>query len=119
MIRHTFALCTALALMTTGSDAQNFKRITTEKEFRAAVADKKMPYSDGWMRVKSNGKTEGNIGGQKFSAAWVWGNKMYCRNAVMGKQDLGTDCQVVAISGKQVTFTREYGKGGKGTLQLP
>ena len=39
---------------------------------------------------------------------------MYCRNAVLGTENLGTDCQVVGISGNKVQFIREYGKGKAG-----
>lgn len=99
--------------------AQNAKKIKSEKEFRALVVDKKLSADKDWMIVKSNGTTEGHIFGEKFSANWVWQNGMYCRNAIMGKRKLGTDCQAVSIAGKSVSFRREYGKGKTGVMQLP
>ncbi len=95
--------------------AQSFKRIKTEKEFRQQVVDRKAVSEAGWFIVHSDGKTSGNIFDKKFSAAWVWKNRMYCRNAVLGKEKLKTDCQVVKVSGDQVQFIRDYGKGGVGT----
>lgn len=100
------------------ASAQNFKRITTENEFRQLVVGKKGVSEAGWFIVHADGKTSGKIFNKKFAAAWVWNKKMYSRNAVLGKQQLGTDCQVVKISGDQVQFIREYGKGGVGTSTL-
>jgi hypothetical protein len=107
----------ALAVSTAAS-AQNFKQIRTEKAFRESVVDRKLLSELGWMRVMSNGKVEGHILNQNFRAAWVWANQMYCRNAVLGKRDLGTDCQVVKLSGDQVQFIREYGKGDTGQSRI-
>lgn len=113
-------LTITLIVLGTVATAQNFKRIKTEANFRALVVDRKLTSDDaGWMIVKSDGKTEGHILGQKFNAAWVWNKRMYCRNAVLGKKQLGTDCQVVKISGKTVQFIRKYGKGGTGEMKLP
>jgi hypothetical protein len=107
-------IATASFFAASEANAQDFRQITTEREFRAIVVDRKV-YSDaGWTMVQSNGKASGRIFGKKFSANWVWDNKMYCRNAVLGAQKLGTDCQVVKVSGNQVQFIREYGKGGVG-----
>ena len=96
------------------ANAQSLRQITSEREFRAIVVDRKIHSEAGWTVVQSNGKASGRIFGKKFSASWVWDNKMYCRNAVLGAQKLGTDCQVVKVSGNQVQFIREYGKGGVG-----
>ena len=101
------------------ASAQSFKRIKKEADFRKVVVDKKLTADGSWMTIKSDGKTAGVILKKKFAAAWVWQNGMYCRNAVMGNKKLGTDCQVVKISGKTVQFIREYGKGPTGEMQLP
>lgn len=115
----TYCLACAVTLAATALQAESFKRITSEADFRALIADRKLTQGKDWMTVKSDGTTVGRIFDQKFTAAWVWQNRMYCRNAVMGKRQLGTDCQVVGISGKSVEFIREYGKGKRGVMQLP
>jgi hypothetical protein len=111
-------VASVLVMVGTAASAQSFKQVKTEKEFREQIVDRKLLGEVGWMRVKSDGKTEGHILNQKFRAAWVWANKMYCRNAVLGKRDLGTDCQVVKLSGDQVQFIREYGKGDTGQMRI-
>lgn len=115
----TLCLACVATLAATGLHAENFKRINSEADFRALVVDRKLTAGKDWMTVKSDGTTVGRIFEQKFNAAWVWQNRMYCRNAVMGKRQLGTDCQVVRIAGKSVEFIREYGKGKSGVMQLP
>lgn len=108
-----------LALIGSAAGAETFKRITKEDQFRSLVVGKKGVSEMGWFIVHADGTTTGNILKKKFSAAWVWKNRMYCRNAVLGKDQLGTDCQVVKISGDKVQFIRKYGKGpvGVSTLQ--
>ncbi len=117
-----FTMLSSIAvLMTVGSfaSAQNFNRINEEADFRKMVVDKKLSSDMGQMTVKSNGKTEGVIFDKDFNANWIWKDGMYCRNAALGKQQLGTDCQVVRISGKSVQFIQKYGKGEIGTMELP
>ncbi len=108
----------ATALSGTAAGAENFKRITKEDQFRSLVVGKKGVSEAGWFIVHAYGTTTGNVFKKKFSAAWVWKNRMYCRNAVLGKDQLGTDCQVVKISGNKVQFIREYGKGPAGVSTL-
>ena len=114
-------LCAAAALLalTSAASAESFKRITKEADFRKIVVDKRLSADGNWMTVRADGTTKGRILNQKFNAAWVWKNRMYCRNAVMGNQKLGTDCQVVKVSGKSVQFNRKYGKGEAGVMRLP
>lgn len=119
MRRHTIFLAIGLSVLASSALAQSFKRIKTEADFREMVVDRKAGGEWGWFMVKSDGTTTGKIFGKTFNARWVWKNKMYCRNAVLGKEQLGTDCQVVKISGDKVQFIRKYGKGdvGESTLQ--
>lgn len=106
-----------ILLPTTGT-AENFKRIKTEADFLKLVADKTLTNEQANMIVGSNGKTKGKFAGKSFVAAWVWANRMYCRNAIYDGNDIGQDCQVVKISGNQVQFIRESGKGETGTMTI-
>ncbi|MEC7256200.1 MAG: hypothetical protein VXW58_00130 [Pseudomonadota bacterium] len=109
---------TMLAASVAPALSDTFKRITTEEKFRELVVDRKAVSEAGWFLVKSDGSTSGNIFKKTFKGAWVWKNRMYCRNAVLGNETLKTDCQVVKISGDQVQFIRDYGKGATGTSTL-
>lgn len=119
MLKKTVLVAIGLSILATTVSAQNFKRIRKEADFREYVVDRKAGSEWGWFLVKSDGTTTGKIFGKTFKARWVWKNKMYCRNAVLGKENLGTDCQVVKISGDKVQFIRDYGKGevGQSTLE--
>lgn len=75
----------AAATLATAGHAENFKRIKTEAEFRKFVVDKKLTSEGIWMTVQSDGKTKGFMFEKTFAAAWIWKNRMYCRNAVLGK----------------------------------
>lgn len=120
MKHFTLIVASVLALaLATSAHAENFKRIKSEADFRKHVVDKKLTADDIWMTIQSNGQTKGFMFEKNFAAAWVRKNNMYCRNAVLGKKKLGTDCQVVRISGKNVEFIRELGKGPSGIMKLP
>ena len=112
---HKFLLKTALIVtlaIPTLASAESWKRIKSEADFRAMAVDRKSTNQNGWVTVKSNGSMTGNIKGQgKLQGRWAWGNGFFCRNAKVGKTDLGQNCQVVHVSGNQIRFTRDQGKG--------
>jgi len=112
------AVIGAVYLAVYTASAQTFKRITTEAEFRSTIVDRRASSDAGWMTVNSDGTTSGVFFEQNFAANWVWQNQMYCRNAVLGDQALGTDCQVVEISGDSVRYVRENGRGEAGVMTL-
>lgn len=92
--------------------AENWKRVKSEADFRAIAVDRKSTNENGWVTSKSNGTMTGNIKGQgKLRGKWAWGNGFFCRNVVVGKNDLGQNCQTVHVSGNKIRFTRDQGKG--------
>jgi hypothetical protein len=103
----------------TSTLAQSFKRITTEEEYRASVVGRKMVDEKGnWFMMKSNGKMTGKAGGKKFSGVWNWQSGFFCRNGRVGTKDIGSDCQIVELSGNTLRGTRKQGKGDTYTYTL-
>lgn len=92
--------------------SENWQRITSEANYRAKVADKKMVFDWGWVQVKSNGRIVGKhakLG--RMKGAWNWQKGYWCRSIKSDKRDLGSDCQVVQISGNKVRSITQQGKG--------
>lgn len=104
-------LCLAIGLVAQPALAGSLKSLKTEAQFREAVVDRKLTQgSDIWFRVKSDGTIEGKVKKDKFRGTWQWSGKYYCRNGIMGSNEIGSDCQVVKAGDGQVQF---WGKKGK------
>lgn len=107
-------LCASLALIGTAVQAE-FKQIKKEKQFRAAIVDKKLTDANGnWTIIKSDGSQSGQFNGNAYVGAWTWNGRYWCRNGKIGGNELGTNCQMVEIDGNQTRFTRDKGKGRSG-----
>jgi hypothetical protein len=120
-MKHYFlllALSIAVALPTVAV-AESWKRIKSEEQFRALAVDRKVANENGWVLSKSNGDMTGNINGQgKLKGKWAWGNGFFCRNAIVGKNDLGQNCQTVHVAGNKIRFTRDQGKGQQSVWEI-
>lgn len=99
----------------------DFKQITTEAGYLSAFVGKTMLDSQGHTySATADGKFAGKLkDGTKVRGAWQWSGKYWCRNAIVGKREIGTDCQKVEVDGNQYRVTRDKGRGGvvTGTLK--
>lgn len=103
----------ALAAIVTASPifAEDYQRITSKAEYVEQIVGKETCNNSGCATALKSGKMKGKFGSQKFVGAWEWRGNFLCRAGKLGNRDLGTDCQVVEISGKDVRITRNKGKG--------
>lgn len=46
-----------------------------------------------------------------MSGAWQWNDSYFCRSLFWGEQDLGNNCQQVAMDGGDIRFTSDRGAG--------
>ncbi|MCY4549333.1 MAG: hypothetical protein OXC28_13290 [Defluviicoccus sp.] len=86
-------------------------RITTEQEFRAKAAGKKLVSESGWVDVGKDGSLMGEFGGRELTGKWYWEDQYYCRSVQLGGRDLGHDCQVVRVTEDGMVFHRGKGEG--------
>ncbi|MFV1492608.1 hypothetical protein VWX97_16770 [Phaeobacter sp. JH18-32] len=92
--------------------AGSYKPIKTEAEFLALVGGKTLSADWGSMQILPNGKIKGKTNQGKLVGAWQWNGALWCRNVRIGKQpERGTDCQKIGVSGNQLQFIREQGRG--------
>lgn len=90
----------------------NAKNIKKENKFIESVAGKKLVSGNTWLIVTPGGKIEGvGRNNAKITGAWVWSQKFFCRNVVVGNKKFPEDCLTVSVDGNQVTFVRNKGKG--------
>lgn len=101
----------ALSLAVTSPAAAEFKRIKNEKQMLQLVAGKKLVSDAGYSFIYADGTLKGKFNGQNFSGSWLWSGRFWCRNGVLGGQEIGSDCQVWEIDGDKLRYTRKKGKG--------
>ena len=110
------ATATVLAL-TSPLLAGDLKKVRKEADFRSLVVGHKY-YDDAgnWHMVHADGKLTGVYNKKKLVGAWNWQGRFYCRNIVLGGDQLPGDCQVVYASETQTQYHRNKGKGDKGKI---
>ncbi len=102
----------ALAVVTASPAlAEGFSRITTKAEYIENVVGKNGCNDSGCAKALKNGKMKGKFGALKFRGTWEWRDQYLCRSGKLGDKDLGTDCQVIEISGNKLRITRNKGEG--------
>ncbi|WP_050604042.1 hypothetical protein [Ruegeria sp. 6PALISEP08] len=107
-----FNLAVAACLVTGLTSVADAKDIKKKQQFMETIVGKKLVSGSTWLIVSADGKITGDTGKNgKVVGAWVWNKRYFCRNVVIGKNQLPEDCQKVSIDGNQVTFTREKGAG--------
>ena len=99
-----------LALTTTAADA--WTRIQTEAQFRAQMVGRESwVEGSGGVTPHPDGSVTGRWNGQPVRGRWVWDNGAYCRNLIIGSNEIGTNCQHLFIRGNQVRNVSDRGRG--------
>lgn len=93
--------------------AADFKRIKSEAEFVSAFAGKTLVDENGGTYViEADGTMSGKApNGNKIRGAWQWSGRFWCRNVVVGTNELGTNCQTWEVDGSNYRVTRDKGRG--------
>ena len=94
------------------------KRVTTRKAFRNLVVGRTFSNDLGSGKCLADGTMTGEFGGRRLTGYWHWEDRFFCRNIRVGTEYLGSDCQIVLISGDELTVVRNRGKGEKVTYRL-
>lgn len=111
MSKFSFFFASATVFLTTAAHA-DFKRLTTEAEYRSAVAGKTVVTESSTVKIRKNGRLTGKTkGGDKITGAWAWRGQFWCRTVKVAGVDRGTDCQLVEVDGNKIRGTRNQGKG--------
>ncbi len=93
-------------------------RIATEQEFRDLVVGRTFSNDQGSGTCHADESMTGEIDGRKLSGYWHWDGEHFCRTIRLGDEFLGSDCQVMFISGDRLTIVGNEGAGEKVTYRL-
>lgn len=104
-----FAFVVAFAGLMAAPAQADFKRITSEADFRKAAVGKTLWLDKNYFTVRRRGTLDGNFGGTKIKGAWEWRDGFWCRTLTEPRQN--SDCQLWEVDGKSFRATRNKGKG--------
>ncbi len=93
--------------------------IRTLQAFEENVVDR--PFAGrGWTTVIQSDETLTGIreDGSQLSGSWDFKDDYFCREPIIDGKSMGWDCQIVSVSGNEVTFARQRGKGEKVTYRF-
>ncbi|WP_372885044.1 hypothetical protein [Shimia sp.] len=108
----TISILASAMVLANPANAQSLNKITNEDDYRAMVVGHKFYDEHGnWVRSNADGTMVGRFNKEKLRGAWNWQGRYFCRNIILGKNELGTDCQVVYTNGTQLQSKRNKGKG--------
>ena len=93
-------------------------RITTEQEFKDLVVDRTFSNEQGFGTCHADETMTGEIDGRKLTGHWFWQDEHFCRTIRLGDEFLGSDCQVLYVSGDKLTVVRNEGTGDKVIYRL-
>lgn len=93
-------------------------RITTEQEFRDLVVGKTFSNDQGSGMCHADETITGEIDGKKLTGYWYWEGEHFCQTIRLGDEFLGSDCQVVFVSGDKMTVVPNEGTGDRVTYRL-
>ena len=108
-----------LVLPSGSSAAEKFKRASTSKQFKAAVAGRKLVAGSAYYIVHANGTFSGkSLEGAKVSGKWNWRGQYFCRSGTIGNETLAYDCQEAYVSRNKLRLVRNRGRGSTVELRI-
>lgn len=113
------------AAATAHADDDAFERVQSEAQFVELVGDKELSIMRPFylrnaikLEVSPRGDIAGTALRKPVTGAWRWENGYFCRDLMFGDDDIGANCQVVAIKGDEVRFIADEGKGDRADFRL-
>jgi hypothetical protein len=98
--------------------AEGFNQISDKNSFVSLINGKKLTRLGINLTVTPDGRIAGRAFGRDVTGAWRWQSGYFCRDLYWGQQDLGPNCQAVAVQGQTMRFTSDRGTGQFADLVL-
>ncbi|MBF9029576.1 dihydrodipicolinate reductase [Rhodobacterales bacterium HKCCE3408] len=118
MKRIAFGTAIALTAPAAEAVAEDFVTVPSRDAFIDLVTGRELTRLGIRLEVTPDGEIAGSAFGTEVSGAWQWDGNYFCRDLYFGEQDLGPNCQQVAVSGDTVRFISDRGTGEYADLRL-
>lgn len=118
-MRRLFALATLLAASFAAPvAAEDFEVVSSRDSFLSLITGRELTRVGIRLEVTPDGQIIGRAFGTPVTGAWNWNGGYFCRDLYFGDEDLGPNCQQVAIRGQTLRFTSDRGAGQFADLRL-
>lgn len=114
-------LCLGLAFLLAlagGPLRADLVRVSSESEFRAAVAGKVLTRPLIRLQVLPGGEIRGTGAARPVAGRWQWRDGYFCRDLRWGDRALGFNCQEVRLGAGRIRFTSDRGAGDFADFRL-
>lgn len=119
MPKRTITATLALAAtLFAGPVLADYEQITDRSEFLDAVTNSTLTRLGIKVQVTADGGIKGSAFGSPVTGSWSWDGGYFCRDLAWGGDDLGYNCQEVAVDGSSIRFTSDKGSGRSASLEL-
>lgn len=98
--------------------AEDFQVVSSRDTFLTLIEGRELRRMGIRLEVTPDGQIVGNAFGTPVTGAWNWNGGYFCRDLYYGEEDLGPNCQQVAVRGQTVRFTSDQGTGEFADLRL-
>ena len=119
MKKLTLLTCAAFFALT-GAAWAEFQKLDSQRDFVSVVEGKTLTRPLVELRVTESGGISGTGAVWDVSGQWVWKGGYFCRSSadIWGDDDLGYNCQEVAVNGGKIRFTSDKGAGQSAVFSL-
>lgn len=119
MVWKAAALAVACGVIaSTPATAEQFQKVRDKDTFVSLVNGRDLTRFGIRLNVTPQGQIQGKAFGQPVTGKWDWSDGYFCRDLYLGEQDLGANCQAVAVNGETVRFISDRGEGIYADLRL-
>ncbi|MFK7752168.1 MAG: dihydrodipicolinate reductase [Sedimentitalea sp.] len=111
------AVVLAFCCAASGAQAE-FAKVANESEFKSIISGKTLTRPLIKLEVKPNGRIQGKGARWEVTGSWRWRDGYFCRDLSWGGDDLGYNCQEVAVKDGRIRFTSDKGRGDSADFKL-
>ena len=108
----------AAALFALPVAAEEFEVVSSRDGFLSLIEGRELTRLGITLEVTPDGQIIGRAFGTPVTGAWDWNSGYFCRDLFYGEEDLGPNCQQVAVRGETLRFTSDRGTGRFADLRL-
>lgn len=118
MTRFLAAAALAATCLAAPAIAEEFEVVSSRDTFLSLIQGRELTRVGIRLEVTPDGQIQGRAFGTPVTGAWNWNGGYFCRDLFYGDEDLGPNCQQVAVRGETLRFTSDRGTGRFADLRL-
>lgn len=112
------SLAGAAAFSLASTAQADFQKVESKSVFVSTINGKTLTRPLVKLQVTPSGSISGTGAVWDVTGEWSWRDGFFCRSLNWGGDDLGYNCQEVAVTGSKIRFTSDKGTGQSAEFSL-